>query len=73
MLAIRPWSRAACLQNVVSRFIRGAQTAAAVSRNDEYAEISDGDIAYFRDILGDRGVITDTDALQPLNKLIVIA
>lgn len=68
MLAVRPWSRAARLQNVVSRFVRGAQTAAAVSRNDEYAEISDCDIAYFRDILGDRGVITDTDALQPLNK-----
>ena len=68
MLAIRPWSRAACLQTVFSKFVRGAQTAAAVSRSDEYAEISDGDIAYFRDVLGDRGVITDTDALQPLNK-----
>lgn len=68
MLAIRPWSRAACLQTVLSKFVRGAQTAAAVSRSDEYAEITDRDIAYFRDILGDRGVITDKDALQPLNK-----
>ncbi len=68
MLAVRPWSRSACLQTLLNNFARGAQTAAAVSRNDVYAEIKESDVAYFRDILGDRGVLTDPDALQPFNK-----
>ncbi len=68
MLAIRPWSRSAALQTIFNSFARGAQTAAAVCRNKDYAEIEDHDIAYFKDILGDRGVITDPDALQPLNQ-----
>lgn len=49
------------------KLARGAQTA-AVSRHNDYASITDADIAHFRGILGDRGVITDPDALQPLNK-----
>ncbi|KAL0018871.1 hypothetical protein WJX79_008052 [Trebouxia sp. C0005] len=68
MLAIRQWRRSACLQTILKNFARGAQTAAAISRNKDYAEIHDRDVAYFRDILGDRGVITDPDALQPVNR-----
>ncbi len=67
MLAFGRWSRSACLQTILNN-ARGAQTAAAISRNSDYAQITDHDVAYFRDILGDRGVITDPDALQPLNK-----
>lgn len=68
MFALKSWRRVACLQPEVSKFVRGAQTAATVSRRDEYASICDRDIAFFRDVLGDRGVVTDSDALQPLNK-----
>ena len=68
MLARRAWERAACRQSFVGRLVRGAQTAASVSRSDEYSAISDRDIAYFQDVLGDRGVVTDPDALQPLNR-----
>ena len=53
---------------MLNNFARGAQTAAAILRNKDYAQIKDRDVAYFRDILGDRGVITDPDALQPLNQ-----
>lgn len=67
MLARRAWPRAS-LHNTLSKLVRNAQTAAATPRRDEYAAISDRDIAFFRDVLGDRGVITDPDALQPLNK-----
>lgn len=68
MFALKTWRRVACLHPEVSKFVRGAQTAATVSRRDEYASICDRDIAFFRDVLGDRGVVTDSDALQPLNK-----
>ena len=68
MLAIRARIPSACLQAVASKLSRGAQTAAAISRSDEYATISDRDIAYFQSVLGDRGIVTDPDALQPLNK-----
>lgn len=66
MLARNGWRRASSL--TLTRFVRSAQTAAATSRRDEYAAISDRDIEFFRDVLGDRGVVTDPDALQPLNK-----
>lgn len=56
------------MRTILNNFARGAQTAAAISRNKDYGELEDRDVAYFRDILGDKGVITDPDALQPLNK-----
>ncbi|KAL3143740.1 hypothetical protein ABBQ32_003572 [Trebouxia sp. C0010 RCD-2024] len=67
MLARRAWPRASS-HIILSKLVRNAQTAAATPRRDEYAAISDRDIAFFLDVLGDRGVITDPDALQPLNR-----
>lgn len=67
MLSLRPWGAASRLR-LASQLVRHAQTATAISRRDDYAVITDADIAHFRSILGDRGVVTDPDALQPLNK-----
>ena len=64
MLALKARSAA----RLASQFVRSAQTATSISRRDDYASITESDIAHFRSILGDRGVITDADALQPLNK-----
>ena len=66
MLARNAWRSAS--SQTLTKFVRSAQTAAATSRRDEYAAISDRDINFFRDVLGDRGVVTDPEALQPLNK-----
>lgn len=66
MLARSAWRTASW--QTLTRFVRNAHTAAATTRRDEYATISDRDITFFRDVLGDRGVVTDPDALQPLNK-----
>ena len=51
-----------CLQS-----LRCASTAAA-SRNASFATLEDKDRNFFRDVLGESNVITDTDALQPLNE-----
>ena len=51
-----------CLQSV-----RCASTAAA-SRNASFATLEDKDSNFFREVLGESNVITDTDALQPLNE-----
>ena len=51
-----------CLQS-----LRCASTAAA-SRNASFAALEDKDRNFFRKILGESNVITDTDALQPLNE-----
>lgn len=66
MLARTAW-QSACSQTL-TKLVRSAQTAGAISKRDEYAAITDRDIAFFRDVLGNRGVVTDPDALQPLNK-----
>lgn len=66
MLALRAWSASSWLRYVCT-FTRSAQTA-ATTRRDDYAAITDADVAHFRNILGERGVVTDPDALQPLNK-----
>lgn len=48
------------------RLVRYASTAA--SRNASFAALEDTDTNFFRDVLGDSNVITDIDALQPLNE-----
>ena len=60
--------RSACFGTLLIRSVRSAQTAASTSRRDEYAAISDRDITFFLDVLGDNGVVTDPHALQPLNR-----
>ncbi|MCJ1242586.1 hypothetical protein MMC14_010595 [Varicellaria rhodocarpa] len=64
--SVKAWSQGRL--QTLTKLCRGAQTATAVSRRDEYTAITDRDIAYFRDVLGERGVVTDPDALEPLNK-----
>ena len=66
MLARTAWQNG-CSQTL-TKLVRSALTAAAISRRDEYAAITNSDIAFFRDVLGERGVVTDPEALQPLNK-----
>ncbi len=62
MLRLRSRIAPLCLQSV-----RSASTAAA-SRNESFATLEDKDRNFFREVLGDTNVITDTDALQPLNE-----
>ncbi len=40
----------------------------ASSRSPEYAEVSQSDLDYFKEVVGTHGVITDADALDPLNR-----
>ena len=47
--------------------VRCASTAAAV-RNASFGTLEDKDRNFFREVLGESNVITDTDALQPLNE-----
>ena len=67
MFCLTAWGAASRLR-LASQLVRHAQTATTISRRDDYAVITDADIAHFHSILGDRGVVTDPDALQPLNK-----
>ncbi|KAI8477357.1 MAG: hypothetical protein J3K34DRAFT_453004 [Monoraphidium minutum] len=46
---------------------RRAASGAALQRGEQYAQLSPDDVAYFRGVLGERGVITDPDALEPYN------
>jgi hypothetical protein len=39
-----------------------------VYRNTDYAEVSDTDLDYFKEVIGPHGVVTDADALDPLNR-----
>ncbi len=48
--------------------VRRASTAAVV-RNASFGTLEDKDRNYFREVLGESNVITDTDTLQPLNEL----
>lgn len=66
MLAVKAWAACARLR-CNFQLTRSAQTA-AVARRDDYASLTDADVKYFESVLGARGVITDVDALQPLNK-----
>ena len=43
-------------------------SAAAASRNPSFATLEDKDRNFFRELLGETNVITDADALQPLNE-----
>ena len=68
---LKAWHASSRLR-LACKLSRGAQTAATV-RRDDYASIKDADLQHFRSILGDRGVVTDPDALQPLNKSVIVA
>ena len=39
-------------------------------RDPSYARVENGDIEFFRGLLGDTGVITDSTALQALNQCV---
>ena len=40
-------------------------------RDPNYARVDNGDIDFFRGLLGDTGVITDSTALQALNQYVL--
>ncbi len=40
-------------------------------RDPSYARVEEEDISFFRGVLGDTGVITDSTALQALNQYVV--
>lgn len=39
-----------------------------MQRDPRFAQLSDGDVAFFRGVLGDKGVVADRDALEPYNR-----
>ncbi len=41
---------------------------AALERDSRYSKLNDEDLGYFREVLGDKDVFTDPDALEPYNR-----
>jgi D-2-hydroxyglutarate dehydrogenase len=39
-----------------------------VTRNPDYSELNEDDVRYFKDVLGNRGVVEDELALESMNK-----
>jgi hypothetical protein len=39
-----------------------------VTRNPDYSELNEDDVQYFKDVLGNRGVVEDDLALESMNK-----
>jgi hypothetical protein len=44
------------------------QLAKPVERDPRFARLRDEDLAFFREVLGDAGVVTGEDALEPYNR-----
>jgi IS4 transposase len=44
------------------------QLAKPVARDPRFARLRDDDLAFFREVLGDAGVVTGEDALEPYNR-----
>lgn len=65
--ALRALRLSSKITSLCFQSVRCASTAAA-SRNASFATLEDSDRNFFRDVLGESNVITDTDALQPLNE-----
>ena len=42
--------------------------ASTKTRSPAYAELSEADINYFRDLLGPHGVVTDANSLETINR-----
>lgn len=42
--------------------------APSVARDPRFARLRDDDLAFFREVLGDAGVVTGEDALEPYNR-----
>lgn len=45
-----------------------AQLAPPVARDPRFARLRDDDLAFFREVLGESGVVTGEDALEPYNR-----
>lgn len=59
-----------CRYRVAHSIASGARAAsgAAVQRSAQFAELNQDDVAFFRSVLGAKGVVTDPDALEPYNQ-----
>ena len=51
------------------KLTRAVQTATGITRGAEFNVVCEQDLAFFRSVLGDRGVVTEPDVLYPLNML----
>jgi len=69
---LAPWQRAVLASSGFSGAARAA-SGATLQRSTRFAELTQDDLAFFRSVLGDRGVVTDPDALEPYNKYVVFA
>ena len=51
-------------------FERGSivRHASTQTRGSAYAELSETDISYFRDLLGPHGIVTDSKMLETINR-----
>ena len=47
--------------------------APPVSRDSRFARLRDDDLAFFRDVLGEGGVVTGGDALEPYTRCVWVA
>jgi hypothetical protein len=45
-------------------------SSAALQRGSQFAQLTHDDLTFFKEVLGEKGVITDPDALQPYNRCV---
>jgi hypothetical protein len=69
MLEVLARSLSICRLQAAHRLASAARAAStsALQRGEQYARLEAADVEFFRGVLGDKGVITDPDALEPYN------
>lgn len=61
------WARA-CLGLHEQLALHQRHATTAVARDPSYSRVSEDDIEFFKSVLGDRGVVEDETALEPMNR-----
>jgi hypothetical protein len=67
MMSRRSLARAPEFLSLLPIRSRAFAGLATPTRNPAFARLVDADIAHFRSVIGDASVVTDTDALAPMN------
>ena len=57
----------------VSLFDQLRRSLASFHRDPRFSQVTDFDIRFFKDVVGDAGVITDPHQLQPMNTYVFIS
>jgi hypothetical protein len=67
-MASLPLGRRALRQLINLRDFQRSFGSAPLQRDSRFSQVTDYDLRYFRDVLGDSGVITDPFDLQTFNR-----